>query len=273
MKLCYCDESGVGDEPVAVMVGVVVDATRMHLIKSYWKELLGTLSEITGRQVKELHTRDFYPGRGIFYNIDGNKRSEIISAIYKWLEERKHHVVYTSVLKESYYAAKSDLSIPDELNTIWRYLGFHLVLAMQKCCQSIKNNKGHTIYIFDNEDREEASFTDLILRPPAWSDNYYDRQVKQAQLNQVVDVPYFCDSKNVALIQLADVFSYFLRRYAEIKEGGRPRYGDEAEKVSAWVEGFAKRSIGRHHIYPRNSRNRTQDMFFKHAPPSIRKLG
>lgn len=274
MKLCYCDESGVGGEPVAVMVGVVVDATRMHLIKSRWEELLKTLSEITGHQVQELHTKDFYPGRKYFYNIDGSKRSDIISAIYEWLEERKHHVVYTSVLKESYNAAKkSDTHFPNELNTIWRYLGFHLVLAMQKYCQRSPRNKGHTIYIFDNKDNEQARFTDLILRPPAWSDEYYDRKAKQSQLDQIVDVPYFVDSENVALIQMADVYSYFLRRYAEIKEGGKIKYEDEDKKVSAWVEGFAKRSIGRQYIYPRNSRNRVQDMFFEHAPPSIRELG
>ena len=222
MKLCYCDESGTGNESVAVMVGVVVDAKRMHLTKSDWEELLKNLSEIAGSQVRELHTRDFYSGKGVFYDTDGNQRSEFISEIYDWLAERKHRVVYTSVLKESYdSASKSDASFPDELSTIWRYLGFHLVLAMQKYCQTIRNNKGHTIYIFDNEYMEQSHFTNLISRPPAWSDEYYNRRKKQARLDQLVDVPYFGDSKDVALIQLADVFSYFLRRYAEIKRRRR----------------------------------------------------
>ena len=273
VKLCYCDESGTGDEPIAVMVGVVVDVTRMHLTKSHWEELLEVLSEITERQVREFHTRDFYSGRGVFRNIDGDQRSDIISIIHEWLAERKHHVVYTSVLKESYETAKLAQFIPDELNTIWRYLGFHLVLAMQKYCQKSSSNKGHTIYIFDNEDREEARFADIILRPPGWSDEYYDRGAKQAQLDQIVDVPYFCDSRNVALIQLADFFSYFLRRYAEIEGGDKPRYKGEAEKISGWVKDFSKRSIGRQYIYPRKNRNEAQEMFFKHAPPSIRNLG
>lgn len=262
----------MGDEPVAVMVGVVVDVTRMHLTKAHWEELLMYLSEITGRQVREFHTRDFYSGKGIFYNIDGKKRSDIISAIFKWLAKRKHHVVYTSVLKESYNAARSDISFPDELNTVWRYLAFHLVLAMQKYCQNIGRNKGHTIYIFDNEDREEARFTDIILRPPSWSDEYYDRKTKNLQLDQIVDVPYFCNSENVTLIQLADLFSYFLRRYAEIKAGGKPKYKGEAEKVSAWVSDFSKRSIGRQYIYPRTNQTKAHKLFFEHAPVSIREL-
>ena len=212
MKLCYCDESGTGNEPIAVMVGIVVDASRMHLTKVHWGNLLKILSDIAGRPIVELHTRNFYAGNGVFRGIDGPQRSEIISAVCEWLTDRKHHVVYTSVLKDEYHKARSTQRIPDELNTIWRYLGFHLVLAMQKFCQKNPKTKGHTIYVFDNEEREEARFTDIILRPPEWSDEYYDRKPQQDRLDQIVDVPYFGDSKDVGLIQLADFFSFFLRR-------------------------------------------------------------
>lgn len=30
MKVSYCDESGTGDEPIAVMVGVIVNAQRIN---------------------------------------------------------------------------------------------------------------------------------------------------------------------------------------------------------------------------------------------------
>jgi hypothetical protein len=39
MKVCYFDESGTGEEPVAVVTGVVVDAQRMHATKEHWSEL------------------------------------------------------------------------------------------------------------------------------------------------------------------------------------------------------------------------------------------
>ena len=38
MNLCYCDESGTGNEAIAVMAGIVVDAGRMHLTKA-WVEI------------------------------------------------------------------------------------------------------------------------------------------------------------------------------------------------------------------------------------------
>ena len=46
MKVCYCDESGTGDEPIAVLVGVVVDSQRMHVTKEHWGDLLENLSTI-----------------------------------------------------------------------------------------------------------------------------------------------------------------------------------------------------------------------------------
>jgi len=273
VKLCYCDESGVGDEPIAVMVGVVVDASRMHLTKTHWQELLEHLSGLVDRSIQELHASHFYAGNEAFRGINGEQRSKIISAIYAWLAERKHHVVYASVTKSRYKESCRSEVIPPELNTIWRFLGFHLLLAMQKYCQKERNNKGHTIYIFDNKEREMVRFTDIIARPPGWSDEYYECGAHQDRLDQIVDVPYFGNSKDVVLIQLADFFSFFLRRYAEIREGlVTPKYEGEPEKLSKWLKGFAQRSIGRQFIYPRVSRNWAQNLFFEHAPPSIRTL-
>ncbi len=274
VKFCYCDESGVGDEPIAVMVGVVVDASRMHLTKDDWQELLGSVSKFVGKPIPELHTKAFYAGNSPFRDLTGTQRSNIISIIYDWLAERKHHVVYTSVFKEKYENSFAKGDIPDELNTVWRFLGFHLVLAMQRHCQKQAKQKGHTIYVFDNKEREEKRFVDIILRPPKWSDEYYGRKLRQKQLDQIIDVPYFGDSKDVGLIQLADFFSFFLRRYAEISEGlAKPNYKDERSKLSNWIKIFAERSIGRAHIYPKGSLNSAEELFFNHAPPSIRILG
>lgn len=274
MKLCYCDESGTGDQPIAVMVGIIVDSKRMHITKAEWSELLERLSKIVGRAIPEIHMRNLYTGGGIWKDINGVARAEVITFIFDWLAERKHHVVYSSVCQETYRKNYALQNIPDELNTIWRFLGFHLILAMQKYCQREQRNKGNTIFIFDNEKREELRFTDLIMRPPRWSDEYYERESKQDALDQVIDVPYFGDSREVALIQVADVAAFFLRRYAEIKEKLIPeRYEGEEQRVDGWIKTFISRSIGRQCIYPKFGRNRAEELFFQNASVSIRELG
>ena len=273
MKFCYCDESGVGDEPIAVMVGIIVDSQRMHITKQDWRELLDDLSMLAGKEISELHTRNFYHGNGIWREIEGPRRAQIITRIFEWLGERKHHVAYTSVCKQEYHRQFALQHIPDELNTIWRFMGFHLILAIQKHYQKEPKNKGNTIFIFDNESREELRFTDIIQRPPAWSDEYYLRKKKQEQLDQVIDVPYFGDSSDVALIQVADVASFFLRRYAEIKEGLVPaKYDDEEQRITDWVGLFSARSIGSSMMYPKTGRSASEDLFYQNASTSIRTL-
>jgi len=274
VNLCYCDESGTGEEPIAVIVGIVVDSQRMHITKEHWMQLLRQLSKIASKQIAELHTKNFYGGGGIWKGMDGNQRAKVLTNIFNWLVDRKHQVVYASVCKKEYQRNFALQRIPNELNTIWRFLGFHLILAMQRCCQTKGKNKGHTLFVFDNEKREEVRFSDIIKRPPAWSDEYYERRRKQAALDQVIDVPYFVDSRDVALIQLADVASFFLRRYAEIKEGLVPaKYSDEEPRVTGWVETFSSRSIGRQHIYRKVGRTSAEDLFFQNASQSIRALG
>jgi hypothetical protein len=273
VNLCYCDESGTGQEPIAVMVGVVVDSQRMHITKDHWLGLLGDLSAIAGKQIAELHTRNFYAGGGIWKGLDGQRRARILTSIFNWLADRKHQVVYTSVCKAEYEKNFALQKIPDELNTIWRFLGFHLILAMQRCCQPEPKTKGHTLFIFDNEKREELRFTDIIKRPPAWSNEYYDLKSGNKPLDQVIDVPYFGDSRDVALIQLADVLSFFLRRYAEIKEGLVPaKYADEEQRVTGWVQTLVSRSVGSQHIYRKRGRTKADDLFFDNASESIRAL-
>jgi hypothetical protein len=274
MKLCYCDESGTGDEPIAVMVGVLVDATRMHITKKDWCDLLAKLSELAGREITELHTRNFYAGNGPWRAIDGPRRAEIISAILEWLGERKHRLTFSSVCRAQYHAAYALQQIPDELNTLWRFLGFHLVLSLQKYCQKFEKNKGNTLLIFDNEQREQMRFTDVLLRPPEWSGQYYEKKKKQEPLDQVIDVPYFGDSQEVSLIQLADFLAFFLRRYAEIKENlVAARYPEEEERMAGWVSSLAKYSIGWSNMYPKVGRNYAVELFFRNASQSIREIG
>ena len=136
MKFCYIDESGTGEEPYAVMVGIVVDALRMHVTKSEWLALLAFLSGLIKKPVAEIHTKDFYPGNAIWRGLDGPVRSRVITAVFQWLNERKHAVICSVIDKTEYQKRLSRGKIPDEVNTIWKCLGLHLILSLQKMFQN-----------------------------------------------------------------------------------------------------------------------------------------
>ena len=124
----------------------------------------------------------------------------------------------------------------------WRLAFFHLMLCIQKKHKTERKNKGHTVIVCDHEHIEESFAAKIVRNPPEWSDTFY-RHVRKVgkrpspPLNQIVDVPYFADSKHVLLLQVADLFAYLLRLHAELQLGYRvPKYKGETEKVAAWAK-------------------------------------
>jgi hypothetical protein len=270
MKFCYLDESGTGNEPIAVMGGVITDATRMRVTKRHWSDLLHTLSRIIDRNVREIHTRDFYSGNSPWRDLDGNQRSAIISAIFDWLRDRKHPVVYTAVDKQRFEETFGEEPIAPEIRTPWRFMALHITLSLQKYFQRQKKNKGNTLLIFDNEERERVGFTDLVLSPPDWTDTYYNLGSRQEKLDQIIDVPHFVDSKEVALIQLADFICYFLRKHIELQLGlSEPAYEDETRKVAVWANQMFVQSIPKSCVYPSRDTCEASRLFCKYAPECI----
>jgi hypothetical protein len=270
MKFCYVDESGTGEEPFAVMVGVLVDAQRMRPTKADWDALLAELSALAGRSVAEIHTRDFYAGNGLWRGISGEQRSALVDRVLDWIAARKHSVFYTTVDKHRWHAEFSSDPRHPEVNTVWRFLGLHLVLALQKHGQSFAKQKGNTVLVFDNEERERTRFTDLVLNPPHWTDTYYTRKKKQYRLDQIVDAPYFADSQDVPLLQVADFIAFVLRRYTELENGDAERYIGERDKVRAWAQKAMNRVTSKTAIYPKTKRCSCCELFHSYAPPCLR---
>lgn len=266
MKFCYLDESGTGGQAIAVMAGVIVDANRMHLTKDAWSELLDKLSEIVGNQVQEFHSHKFYSGAGIWKGLDGHHRASIISAIIKWMKDRKHKIVYSALDAQRHEAQKQENAQLQEL-TVWSTLALHVALGIQRCHQGESKNKGHTVLVFDEQVKEKNKFTNLILNPPGWTDGYYDKGKKQNPLDQLIDVPHFVDSKKVDLVQVADLYAFILRRHFELEMGyEKPKYDDETEKVGGWAKAILQQTIGNGHIYPRKQPSDAAQVFQTVAP-------
>ena len=273
MKFCYIDESGTGREPFGVMVGIIVDASRMHVTKSDWDALLKVLSRLTRRSIPEIHTCDFYRGNSIWRGLSGELRSRVTTEVFQWLNERKHHIICTAVDKGHYNEKLSAGSMKSGIDSVWKCLGLHLVLGIQKASQSEKNNKGNTVLIFDKNDCEGHQFSVLIDNPPAWTDEYYGRDPNSNRLDQIIDVPFYADSRHASLIQIADFSAFFIRRYIELTSGVTPPlYRGEERKISEWIELLCQRHINHCATYPARGRNDAQEFFWSLAPDCIRNM-
>ena len=260
------------------MVGVIADAFRMRRTKYEWNNLLNYLSGIIGRQISEIHTRNFYSGNSPWRELNGEQRSAIISAIFQWLSDRKHRIVYCAIEKNIFNENFGTENCYSDIRTIWRFMALHVSLSIQKCFQGSArgrirtlNPKGRCVLIFDNEHTEQRKFTDLLLNPPDWTDTYYDKKPNQEKLNQIIDVPYFVDSRDVGLIQLADFICFFLRRYIELNmEYSTPAYDGEINRVNNWVELILNKSIPKNNMYLSRNRCTCAGLFYRYAPEIIK---
>lgn len=270
MKLCYLDESGTGSEPFAVMASVIVDGSRMHITKKDWKELLIILSKVINRKVKEFHTRDFYFGNGIWRGLDGNERALIISRVLKWLKDRKHKICFSAVDKNKYFSDFQNNQKLKDIGSLWCFLALHHLLIIQKHHQNNSGVKGHTLCIFDNEEREKNRIIELSINAPDWTNTYYAKKDKLDKLSHIVDVPYFGNSEKIHLLQIADLLAYIIRVYIEIKEGkSSPRYKDEADKIDSWMHLICELSIPFSMIYPKKGRCECSELFYQYAPITL----
>ena len=273
MKFCYFDESGMGDEPYLVVAGIIVDATRMHVTKDAWAEFLEYLSKAAGRRVDEFHSREFYRGNGIWRGIDGAKRAQLIEAILAWVENRKHKCVFSGIHKAVYQKILKKDGRLKQFKSPWCAAAMHCTLQVQKHHQREEKTKGHSVFIFDREVSEETDLPLLIHKPPKWIDTFYGRDNNQAALDQVVDVPFFADSRYVLLAQVADLCAYILRTSAEIQDGLMPeKYKGEGVKMRTWSERIAKIALPRSSRYPAKGRCQAAELFWDLAPSFIRVL-
>jgi hypothetical protein len=209
----------------------------MHKTKKDWDELLKRLSAKLGRQIPEFHTRDFYSGNRKWRHLTGDERSAIINEIIDWVFERKHKIVCSAVEKSKYEKLKGNSLELSGLGSPWLAAALSLVAKIQREHQKEAKNKGHTAFIFDREVKEEGRLADLFYNPPGWTDTLYERKPKSPLFNQIIDVPYFADSKSVLLIQVADLFSYLIRRKIEIERGFEAeRFPGELQKLIAWCD-------------------------------------
>lgn len=271
MKFCYIDESGTGEEPYGVIVGVIVDASRMHVTKSEWDELLADVSRAAGRHVREFHTRRFYAGRGIWSGLTGQQRADTISTIINWVANRRHHLVCSAVDKDKFAREFEAHEFAADIGSLWRMMALHLALAVQKHHQRESRNKGNTVLVFDNEEREKTAYTQLVLNPPGWTETYYAKRANRRPLCQIVDVPHFVDSEHVGLIQVADLAAFTLRRFIELTEGGvAERYTDERQRIEGWAGVLFDRMIPKVATYPSRDRCSAAEFFREFAPACVR---
>lgn len=273
MKFCYIDESGTGNEPVIVVAGVVVDAIRMHVTKDDWDDLIKDLRDISNGRVEELKAGSLFRGNAYWRQWPQQDRQALIRDILEWMKVRKHRVTFGAIDKARFKSALTEWKLPALSGcSDWTLAALHLVLTLQKSHQREKQNKGKTVFVFDDA-RSVEELRTVLAQPPADLDGFYARDRKQRPLDQLIDTPYTADSKLVGLLQVADLFAYLLRLYGELVDGlVTEKFAGETRELEQWVgemRGILLEDAAR---WPSNSKDPCVQLYRELAPPSLLKV-
>jgi hypothetical protein len=271
LKLCYVDETGTdGESPFLVMVGVVVDAQRLTRTQAEFGKLFGDVSSHPTKALTELKAADLYRGNGSWRGVDGATRTQIIGEVCSWVGQRKHKLVLAAIDRQRFKSSPLSETCSDD----WIASALHIALQVQKAHQSASGNKGKTMLVFDVNKHREDPLAELLYSPPAWSDDYYGRSPRGPQLDQVIDSAFFARSHHVGLVQIADVYGYLFRRYAELCDGARAQWHErELEQLTCWIDQLAACLYPVSTRWPRKSAAKSAKWYVDLAPPSLASLG
>jgi hypothetical protein len=269
MKVCYVDETGTdGRSPVVVMVGIIVDGQRLRRTRADFLDVFTRMGELSEKSFRELKAVDLYRGNGPWRGVEGEARHNAIADLCQWLCRRKHSLALAAIDRERYAQGSLDDGLDE-----WLSAALHIALQVQKAHQAIKSSKGATFMVFD-EQRHAGDLAELLFNPPPWTDGYYSRTTRKERLDQVIDTAFYARSHHVGLVQVADLFAFLFRRYAELTDyGRREEYAGEHARLSEWVGTLSTRLLPVAHRWQKRTSNPPALWFTDMAPSSLRALG
>lgn len=268
MHFCYVDETGNDDKsPVLVMVGIVIDATKLRRTQEEFGKIFENLCGLTGRSLKELKSTDILPGKRTWQGVDGEVRSTVVENICDWVSTRSHKIAFAAIDRSLHKASAPGCP---ELRDEWQAGAVHVLLQLQRYGQRKPAGKGRTVVIIDNNPAGVAALSKLVVSPPAWTDDYYGRGKKEPALSMIIDTPFAVESHHVLMIQVADVIAGILRRSAELEAYARPeKYGGERVQYAEWIGLLSRSLLGNEHRWGSGNKSECAEWYRSLAPASL----
>lgn len=267
MRFCYVDESGTdGKSPYVVFAGLVFDGTKRAKVTRESRALVDTVRSHARRPVTELKGNRLYLGEDAWWGVDD--RWKLIESLLDWfVDQSGGYLALAAVGTENHKS--SDLYELSGLD-LWTAGALHIALQIQKTGKSKKNNKGQSVLVFDQQVMRQEALTELLINPPDFTDDYYDRPAKADPFDQVIDTPLFAASHHLPLIQVADVFGYIIRQHIEVSTGHRgERYKCEAEILADWYERLSPRMLDLAARWPKRTKSALAAAYRKSAPDCL----
>ena len=274
MKVCYVDESGnTAQDPCLVMVGILVDAARLHRTQKEFAEVFDIVQGLFEENLRELKGSKIILGRDRWRKVNPDIRKLIAGYFCSWIAQKKHRLIVTAIDQAKLKVMRED-GEPAERQDGWIAAGLHVALQIQKANQASGNNKGHTFLIFDDNKVKADTLSDLLWKPPSWTDDYYGKKKRQDPLDQIIDTTFSIKSHHAGLVQVADLFAFIFRRYAETEDyDAEEEWPGEKALIDDYVNSLVGRLLPKSARWPARAGSSAAKWFNGIAPPSLKALG
>ena len=223
-----------------VMAGLLIDAYRL---RKYTSKFDASLNEFLAKHPgapKELKTKAFINGKGGWNKVSPDERKAFLSDMCSIAVDcAKIFAFGMSFQAFGSACASGKYAVPCSAN-YWALSGMFICGLIQKKMQIIKNNKGLTVLIFDDNRAHMPKVSDGLYLADPWFDGLYQQSKKvrgktgwaprkdEDRFDHIVNTAFAIKSEHSSLIQIADAVSYVYRRHLELATEPEAYAGEKA---------------------------------------------
>ena len=218
MKFTYIDESGDSSQgDVFTMVGFLIDATKLRKCTEAFDAKFQKLRDHHSLTKKEFKTKNFINGTNPWNRVPPEERKKFIHEMCNLVISSGSVYVFALSFDKFRIATKNYESLSRHQKSYWVTASMFIACHIQKDNQKIKNNKGHSVLIIDNNSMYMPLLSDSIHKASVWYDGLYrEPDSKNKRLSCIINTAFSINSKHSSLIQVADILSYLYRRHIEL---------------------------------------------------------
>ncbi|UWQ85027.1 DUF3800 domain-containing protein [Leisingera caerulea] len=240
MKFIYFDESGSGDEgDVFVMCGLMVDAYKLRKKTADFDKMLGAFLAKHPGTGTELKTKRFINGRGGWRKIDAEERKAFLTEICQLAVANGGKLFGIGLSFDALNAAKNAGHGHPFGDSYWLASGMFTSALLQKKMQGIKNSKGLTVVIMDDNKAEMPKLSDGLYQADPWYDGLYQVRGRKRgktiwlprtdadRFDHIINTAFAIKSDHSSLVQVADAICYVYRRHLELKTEAEAWAGEQ----------------------------------------------
>ncbi|SHM66171.1 DUF3800 domain-containing protein [Roseibium suaedae] len=230
MKFIYFDESGSRDEgDVFVMCGLMVDAYKLRKKTADFDEMFAALLTRHPGSGTELKTKRFINGKGGWRAVPAQERKAFLTDVCRLAVSNGGKLFGIGLSFEAFDAAIDAGYGHPFGNNYWLASSMFSSALVQKKMQGVKNSKGLTVVIMDDNKVDMPKLSDGLYNAEAWYDPLYQIRGRRRgkpiwidrkptdRFDHIINTAFAIKSDHSSLVQVADAICYVYRRHLELK--------------------------------------------------------